>query len=157
MRLYLIQHGEAAPEAVDPNRPLTSKGKADVLKIANFLKGKVNIDIIWHSTKVRAGETAGIISENISPKKGLFKKEGLAPNDSIHNIKKDILGKKLEDLMIVGHLPFLGKLTSALLADSESYNLVGFRQAGVVCLEQTDKGNWTVAWIVIPDLIKDCN
>lgn len=154
MRLYLVQHGEAAPETIDPNRPLTAKGKADVLKIANFLKGKVTIDIIWHSTKIRARETAGIIAENISLKKGLFEKEGLAPNDPIYNIKKDILSEKPEDLMIVGHLPFLGKLASALLTDSESYNLVGFRQAGMVCLEQTDKGNWTVAWIVIPDLIE---
>ncbi|MFH0975261.1 MAG: phosphohistidine phosphatase SixA [Spirochaetota bacterium] len=153
MGLYLVQHGECVPETLDPDRPLTEKGKADVLKVAYFLKGKINVDIIWHSTKLRARETAGLISEAFSPKNGLAEKEGLAPNDSVNKIKEDILKEKPEHLMIVGHLPFLGKLASLLLTDSESANIVIFHPAGVVCLEQTNKVTWAVAWNLIPELI----
>ncbi len=154
MGLYLVQHGEAASETVDPSRPLTGKGMADVLKVAGFLKGKINADIIWHSTKLRARETAGIFAEALLPKNGLSEKQGLAPNDPVHGIKEIILKEMPKHLMIVSHLPFLAKLASLLLADSENNNLVTFRQAGVVCLEQTDQGNWAVAWIVIPELIE---
>jgi phosphohistidine phosphatase len=154
MGLYLVQHGEAVPDTVDPNRPLTPKGKADVIKIAGFLKRKINVDIIWHSTKLRARETAELFAEALIPEHGLAEKEGLAPNDPVNKIKEDILIRKHEHLMIVGHLPFLIKLASLLLAGSESANSVIFRNAGVVCLEQTDKRNWAVAWNVIPELIK---
>jgi phosphohistidine phosphatase len=153
MRLYLVQHGEAVFEEVDPARPLTEKGKADVSKTADFLKGKINIDTIWHSTKLRARQTAGLINEILSSKNGILEKTGLAPNDPVDRIKDDILKEKQEYLMIAGHLPFLGKLASLLLAGSESCDVVAFRNGGVVCLELTDKADCSVVWAVIPDLI----
>ena len=47
MKLYLVRHGEAYPETVDPSRPLTDKGKSETQKIANCLKQtQINIDLI---------------------------------------------------------------------------------------------------------------
>lgn len=40
MRLYLVQHGEAVSEEIDPARSLSEKGKTDISKIAKFLKEK---------------------------------------------------------------------------------------------------------------------
>jgi len=37
VRLYLVQHGEAVPEEVDPTRPLSEAGKLDVERLAWFL------------------------------------------------------------------------------------------------------------------------
>jgi phosphohistidine phosphatase len=154
MRLYLVQHGESVPEETDPNRPLTEKGRADVFKAARFLRDAgIKIDVIWHSTKLRAKQTAQLIAEAVLPRKGMLEKTGLAPNDPVDKMKEEILKDNQENVMLVGHLPFLGKLASLFLTDSESHHLIGFRQGGVVCLDQMDKGGWFIAWIAIPDLI----
>jgi phosphohistidine phosphatase len=68
-------------------------------------------------------------------------------------LAKEISGMA-DDLMIVGHMPFLGKLASMLLVGSESKNLVAFRQGGVVCLQRNDDQTWQVAWMVTPQLLE---
>lgn len=151
MKLYLLQHGEAHPEQVDPARSLTQKGRKDVLKVAKFLQRRgVEVDTIWHSTKTRAIQTAEILAKSVRAK-SIEQKQGLAPNDPVETIE-DELAKTEKDLMIVGHLPFLQKLASLLLTDSESQDLIAFRQGGVVCLEH-EQGKWEIVWMITPELI----
>ncbi len=57
-----------------------------------------------------------------------------------------------DDLMIVGHLPFLSQLASELLCGQADEEILAFRQGGVVALEHLDNG-WQVVWVVTPDLI----
>jgi phosphohistidine phosphatase SixA len=38
MKLYLIQHGEANPEAEDPDRSLTARGEEEVRRVATVAK-----------------------------------------------------------------------------------------------------------------------
>jgi len=153
MQVYLVQHGEATSVEVNPERPLTEKGKADVGKIARFLKNSdIKLDAIWHSTKLRAKQTAEIIAEAIKPEQGIQQKENLAPLDTINKACQAINELRM-NLMIVGHLPFLPKLTSMLLAGSETLELVSFKQGGVVGLEKKEKG-WQLQWMIIPDLLK---
>ena len=40
MRLYLVQHGEAQPEAVSPERELSAQGRLDVERLAGLLGGR---------------------------------------------------------------------------------------------------------------------
>jgi phosphohistidine phosphatase len=54
--------------------------------------------------------------------------------------------------MIVGHLPFLSKLTSLLLTGHESSYTVVFRNAGIVCLDYSDN-QWHLDWVVIPEIL----
>jgi phosphohistidine phosphatase len=153
MKLYLIQHGEATTEEVDSSRPLTAKGRTDVEKIASFLKGAgVDPRIILHSGKTRARQTAEIIAAQLGPSCQVKERDGLAPNDPVKALTNEILGMA-NDLMVVGHLPFLGKLAAMLLAGSESENLVTFRQGGVVCLQRNEDQTWQVAWMVTPELL----
>lgn len=153
MKLYLVQHGEAVTEEVNPKRPLTKKGRRDVTKIARFLKdNNVKLDIIWHSTKMRAIETAQIIAGSILPKPIVEEKQGLAPNDSVNAILEEI-AKANKDLMIVGHLPFLQKLVSLLFVGVEYQELIGFRQGGVVCLERKETRAWQIMYLVIPEFL----
>ena len=42
MRLFLVQHGNALPEDVDPERGLSERGKQDVANVAAFLAAKIN-------------------------------------------------------------------------------------------------------------------
>lgn len=155
MKLYLVRHGEAVSEDIDPTRPLSEKGKADTLKVAGFLRaaGIQKVGSIWHSTKARAIQTARIFAETMAHKECLVEKEGLAPNDPPDKLPEELSAQET-DLMIVGHLPFLQKLISLLLVGSESHKVVSFHQGGVVCLECKGDGKWWLLWAIAPELIK---
>ena len=61
--LYLVQHGEAVPDDVDPARPLSQAGKKDVERLAEFLaRRKLAVSRILHSGKLRAQQTAELIA-----------------------------------------------------------------------------------------------
>ena len=51
-----------------------------------------------------------------------------------------------ENLMIVGHLPFLNRLAAALLCQDESMPVVAFQQAGIVRLDRDKGGRWSLTW-----------
>ena len=106
MRLYLMQHGEATPEDVNPSRPLTPKGSQEIQKTASFL-AQMNLGpiSIRHSGKLRAQQTAEIIAAPLRPGCQVRQGENLSPNDPVRNLIEEI-GKRKTDLMIVGHLPF---------------------------------------------------
>ncbi len=38
MKVYLIRHGEAVSSEVDRQRPLSEQGRADIRKVASFIK-----------------------------------------------------------------------------------------------------------------------
>ena len=154
MRIYLVQHGQAKSEEQDPDRPLTQNGEADVRKIASFLKNTgICVDIIWHSGKTRALQTAEILAESIVSNQGVVQHKGLSPNDDIIRIKDELLLSGM-DLMIVGHLPFLSKLATLLVTGNESADLATFQQGGLICLEKGEDQACTVRWMIIPDLLK---
>jgi phosphohistidine phosphatase len=152
MELYLIQHGEAVSEEINPERPLSEKGISDVKKVAAFLKqAGININTIFHSSKRRAHQTAQLLADTLNPKSNVLQKEGLTPNDPIDNIYREIL-KRDEDLMIVGHLPFLAKLAGRLLLDSEDKNIIEFKQGSALLLSGREN-SWKVKWFITPDLV----
>ncbi len=153
MRLYLVRHGEAVSEEVNPERPLSQKGRVNVEKMGRFLRrAKLKVDLIWHSGKVRALETAQILGEALSVKDALVTRQGLAPLDPIELIENQ-LREREEDLMIVGHLPFLGKLASSLVSEPPSPGLITFQAGGVACLERLEEGSWRLEWMVNPGLL----
>ncbi len=153
MKLYLVQHGEAVSEEVDIQRPLSSKGRLDVRKVAEFVRrARLKVQLIWHSGKVRALQTAEILGGALSIEGSVIMRKGLAPLDPVEEVENE-LREREEDLMIVGHLPFLGKLVSRLLIGSGSPNLVTFQQGAVVCLERLETQSWYIRWMVIPELL----
>ena len=63
MRLYLVQHGQAKSEELDPQRGLTEQGVQDVERLAAFLKPlSLAVQVVWHSGKTRAAQTAEILA-----------------------------------------------------------------------------------------------
>jgi phosphohistidine phosphatase len=153
MRLYLVQHGEATSKDINPDRPLTEKGKADSQKTAAFLKkAGIPVNSIWHSTKTRAIETASIFARDLSVER-VEQRDGLAPNDPVDNVFSGIANIE-DDIMIVGHLPFLQKLASLLLTGSESNCIVRFNMAGCVCLEKVESSKWVLVFAIVPDLLQ---
>lgn len=156
MNLYLVQHGEPVPEEENPERPLSEKGRADVKKMASFLKvAGVRPARVFHSGKLRAKQTAEIMTSMLSIESGLQERRGLAPLDEVDPIVDEILNSQ-EDLMIVGHLPHLSKLASLLATCNRSLPVVAFQQGGVVCLRDEQKEgvkDWKLAWMIIPEIL----
>ncbi len=153
MKLYLVQHAKAASKDADPQRPLTEEGRRDIQKVAAFIKSlNLSVDYLWHSGKTRARQTAEILSEVVEVKKEIAAHEGLSPNDNVTVLKDELISGR-KDIMIVGHLPFLPKLASLLLTNSESSNTVAFKNAGIVCLDYSDDNQWQLQWMIIPELL----
>ena len=126
MRLYLIRHGISLPEEKDPEKSLSQEGKEQTQKIAEFLKTKsVKVDAIWHSPKLRAIQTAQIISKSIFCPE-IQERDDLNPLDSVEKFPEEIQSLN-KDFMIVGHLPFLQKLASLLLSGSEKNQFISYR------------------------------
>ncbi len=153
MKLYLVQHAKAASKDVDPQRPLTEEGRRDIQKVAAFIKPlNLSVDYLWHSGKKRAQQTAEILADVVEVRKEMAAHDGLAPNDDVSKLKDEIISDQ-NDIMIVGHLPFLPKLASLLLTGSESSNTVAFRNGGIVCLDYSDDNQWQLDWMIIPELL----
>ena len=153
MKLYLVQHAKAASKDADPQRPLTEEGRRDIKKVAAFIKSlTLSVDYLWHSGKNRAQQTAEILAEVVEVKKEMAAHEGLSPNDNVTVLKDELISGR-KDIMIVGHLPFLPKLASLLLTNSESSNTVAFKNGGIVCLDYSDDNQWRLDWLITPNIL----
>lgn len=153
LRLYLVQHAEAKREEEDPSRPLTDRGRGEAIRVARHVAGiGVRIERIVHSGKLRALQTAEIMAEHLKPLRGIEKVGGLDPQADPR-----ILAERLktvdEDIMVVGHLPHLSRLTGLLLTGDSSIEPVRFRTAGIVCLERGEGGKWGLLWALRPEEI----
>jgi phosphohistidine phosphatase len=153
MKLYLIQHGEAKSEIEDPGRSLTSRGEKEVMSVSKVASGlHILSKKVYHSGKLRAKQTSEIISGALKIPDPLVQSvQGLNPNDDIRPWAEQI-SKEREDLMLVGHLPFLEKLTSFLLCGDENARLILFRYGAIVCLDQKGDKGWAVRWILTPEM-----
>jgi len=153
MKLYLVQHAKAALKEADPQRPLTEEGLRDIRKVAEFIKPlNLSVNYLWHSGKTRAQQTAEILADVVEVTKEMAAHEGLAPNDDVKVIKDEINSAK-QNIMLVGHLPFLSKLTSLLLTNSEASNPVAFKNGGIVCLNYSDDNQCQLDWMIVPPLL----
>ena len=150
--LYLVQHGEAVTEAVDPARPLSVEGRAVVEQVAAWAARRgVKVDQIRHSGKLRAEQTAAIFAEQLRPPGGVSAQPGLAPNDDVQPLA-DGVEDWPDSLMLVGHLPFLSRLASLLLIGRPQHAVIQFWNGGLVGLAR-DGGNWAVVCVIPPALI----
>lgn len=152
MVLYLCQHGEALSKDVDPDRPLSERGTADVCNMANALSGGVDVGLILHSGKTRAQQTAELLHERLAPDASLEADSELAPDDSVENFAGR-LDAQDGNLMVVGHMPFVGGLASRLLGSDNE--ILAFVPGTVAALSRAEDGGWTLSWMLTPGLVHD--
>ncbi len=158
MKIYLVQHGSALSKAEDPSRPLSAQGADCVRKISHWAQHEeIQVSSVYHSGKRRAEQTAEIIAEQLEPQARLVSASGMGPNDDIAAVIDNILEPETDNIMLVGHLPFLDRLTSLLVSGDPEANIVQFHNAAIVCLEKstvdTLPGESVIEWIVQPELI----
>ncbi|MCP4684179.1 MAG: phosphohistidine phosphatase SixA [bacterium] len=154
MKLYLVRHAQSAPKDSDPDQSLTEIGLSEAERVAEYVTrhGNIKINTITHSGKLRARQTAEIFYEALSGVKAIAAVKDLDPMADPSGWA-DRLGLMEDDLMLVGHLPHLGKLASLLVCGDTVRDVVDFRNAVVVCLERNETGSWTVTWMLPPELV----
>ena len=152
MLVYLVRHGEAISELVDPIQPLSERGRAGVERVARQT-ARVGLAVaeIRHSSKRRARETAEILARHLTPTPDLKEVDWLAPTAD-PGMAQDAALSAAEPLMLVGHLPHMARLASLLLTGNPNREVVRFRNATVVCLERVEAG-WVLLWALGPDLV----
>lgn len=152
MKLYLVQHGDALPKGVDPQRPLSDKGRGDVENVAACLaRAGVRAGAVLHSGKKRAEQTAERLAAAIGERPRCETISGISPLDAPGPFAQTV-GEWTEDTMVVGHQPFMGKLVSRLVVEDEAASTVAFQPGTVVCLERGDENDWSIAWMIRPEL-----
>ncbi len=152
MFLYLVRHGEAKSKEEDPAQGLTEKGARDVRKVAAFAGAAgLTIGRIHHSGKTRAMQTAQILAEHIKPQEGIVETDGLAPLDDPELWMKRLLEMR-EDIMLVGHLPYMSRLAAGLLFGDKEKGIVDFKAGSLLCLKLSEDARWTVEWMIVPEI-----
>lgn len=155
MAIYLVQHGKPVSKEDNPDRPLSEQGKKDVERVGRFLTALgVHPEEVFHSGKTRAKETAETLASKIDPQLKPKERRGLSPMDDAGEIAED-LKKGGKEVLLVGHLPHLGKLVSLLTTGEDSNSVVAFQQGAVVCLKpDQERKLWAVAWMVTPEILR---
>lgn len=156
MRLYLAQHGDALDKSEDPRRPLSEVGRADVQRVADFLgaqRGPLP-EAVLHSGKDRARETAEILAARLAPGLTPQPAHDIGPTDPVPPFQTRLADWE-EDTLVVGHLPFLGRLAGLLVAGDEERAVAAFHPGTVLALEpEPNHGDhWQVVWMVDPELL----
>ena len=155
MKLYLVRHGDAVPENENADRPLSAKGDADVRALAAFIaRSGARVARVIHSGRARARETAVLFAEVIGPGKMVEEAEsGLGPNESTELLAR-VADAMEENLMVVGHDPFMTRMISRLAAGDENAGVVALEPGSVACLDRGANGDaWTINWIAGPTLL----
>jgi len=155
MRLYLVQHGEALPKEVDPERPLSSAGRQDIERLADLLQRHgVQVARVLHSGKMRAAQTAAILAASLAPAM-TAELSGLGPSVDPAIVSALVPGW-CDDTLMVGHLPHLSALVGLLVTGAATATVVSYTRPGtLVGLERApDTGAWSVIWVLPPDLVE---
>jgi phosphohistidine phosphatase len=149
VEIFLVRHGEAKSELEDPSRPLSEQGRIEVKKVGRALLARNIAPVeILHSDKLRAKETAEVLSRILTPQRGIREIAGLGPQDDPFVIQPELAVVR-DPLILVGHLPHIGRLASLLMYADPDRDPVDFSPAGVVCLARREN-RWEMLWKLRP-------
>ena len=153
MRLYVVQHGDAIPKNIDPDRPLSDQGRADIQRLLEFLADRnIRIGQIFHSGKSRARETAEILRPLLETSGEIHERQGLAPNDA----PDDFLGQfdQIEtNTLVASHLPFVARVISQALTGEPDRELIQFVPGSIAGIERCDENAWRLFLFVRPEFL----
>jgi phosphohistidine phosphatase len=114
VKLYLIRHGEAEAGAPDDmKRKLTAQGANHAQGAANWLAKQIKGPVsLWASPYLRTQQTAGPIAKALGVK--AVAHACLQPEMTAQKVVDD-LGSEQQDIILVTHLPLVGRLASLLI------------------------------------------
>lgn len=152
MALLLVQHGKSLPKDKDPAKGLSEEGISEVGHIAKVAKKYgVKVSRIMHSGKKRALQTAEIFASALKPDEGIQEIKGMNPLDDVAAFADKI--EISDHLMLVGHLPFMQRLTSYLITGSIEKPVFQFQNGGILCMDKNPGAKtWFIKWALMPEI-----
>ncbi|MBF0274274.1 MAG: phosphohistidine phosphatase SixA [Nitrospinae bacterium] len=151
MELFLMRHGEAKDGHDDTNRPLSETGRIHVKNVALSAQMRgINPPEIFHSSKLRAKETAELFAKTLQADIVPQEATGLKPNDDIRDWIQEV-EKRESPLMLVGHLPYMELFVSMLLTGYPNKRVVDFFPATLACLQKKPDYSWELTSIIRPE------
>ena len=142
--VILVHHGDAVGPDVDPMRPLSATGRDAVSGLAADVAARgVRPDVVWHSGKLRARQTAELFWRATNALAEVSAARGLQPEDPPGWIR-DRLAGETRTIMLVGHMPHLARLLHALRRSSAA-EPPDFPLHGCVALEAEGEV-WKEIW-----------
>jgi len=152
MAFYIVQHGLSLPKDQDPEKGLAPEGIADVRRIAEVAQHYgVKVARIVHSGKKRALQTAEILADVLKPGAGIEKIGGINPMDEVAEFAPQVDFQA--NTMVVGHLPFLERLTSFLITGQQKPVVFKLQNGGILCLDQIENQDTpAIKWALMPSV-----
>lgn len=152
MAIYLVQHGINSPSDIDPEKGLSEEGKNKTALIAGVAKNyNIKVSKILHSGKKRAEETASILASHLLPPNGVHGVEGMKPLDDVISFSDSI--SMNENIMLVGHLPFLERFLSFRVTADPNQPVFKLQNSGICCIDKVDvHKNPVIKWAIMPDV-----
>ena len=132
LNLYVLRHGIAVERgtpgyAQDADRPLTPKGERKLWQSTEAMAAlELRLDLILSSPFLRARQTAEIVAEALKTRKKLEFSDSLTPGGSTQKLVELLnrLQPPPENILLVGHEPYLSGLISLLATGRERLLLV---------------------------------
>lgn len=153
MLVYLIRHADAVNTTPDHARALSVHGREQVAQLAMFLRRSKAFSPkdVWHSSLVRARETAGLLVRELGLNTAAAEIAGLTPDDDPQIVAR-MLETVTRSVALVGHEPHLSALASLLVAGATHPVVFAMKKGATLALERSG-ARWVVRWHVEPDLL----
>ncbi len=140
MKLILVRHGQAPYREGSPERELSEQGRAQVLALADYLQRENFIPAkIVHSGVLRAEQTATILWESFAqctPRPSLEVGQDLKSESPV-SVWAERLEDWPDDLMLVGHMPYMSSMVKHLAGD-----FVDFPTGQGAILQRSTERHW---------------
>ncbi len=159
MNLFLLRHGLAVdrdPQSFpdDARRPLTLKGEDRVRLVAEAMQAlELTFDGIFASPFLRSRQTAEIVATGLGLRRELECRPELMPTGDPKALVRFINRCAPENLLLVGHEPYLSRFLSQLISGQEAA-VMDLKKGGLAKLETTQKLRYdrcaTLNWLLTP-------
>ena len=134
MRLWLLRHGQAEPQAAsDAARELTAHGRQEVQQAAAQLLGRP-LTAIMASPYVRAQQTAELVRLELGFSGSVQTVSWLTPDSDPRDVLKYLDEREHAEVLLVSHQPLIGAL-GGLLVHGHRQEPLPMRTASLAELE----------------------
>ncbi len=123
MELYLVQHGMALSEELDPEQSLSPMGREQIDKSgrAARLLG-ISPDVVVASFKKRSRQTAAILAQHLGyPEKKILVTDAVKAMTpawgTLEFLNTLLVERDAQRVLIAGHMPSIGEIISLLITN----------------------------------------
>jgi phosphohistidine phosphatase len=127
MEIWILRHAKAeegGPATPDEERALTAGGHERMRSVAKAIaRLEPKLDAILTSPLLRARQTAEPVARALSLQDDLIESDALSPDADPKEILQEIGKRGFRRVLVVGHMPNLGKLLGYLLTGRSSTSI----------------------------------